>query len=41
VAETLRRLPSERPEQSIPGESVPYMNLAAQNSRLQHQSIEN
>jgi mannose-1-phosphate guanylyltransferase len=35
VAETLRRLPSEWSEQSIPGESVPYMNLAAQNSRLQ------
>jgi mannose-1-phosphate guanylyltransferase len=35
VAETLRRLPSERSEQSIPGESAAYMNLAAQNSRLQ------
>jgi len=35
VAETLRRLPSEWPEQNIAGESVPYMNLAAQNSRLQ------
>jgi mannose-1-phosphate guanylyltransferase len=35
VAETLRRIPSEWPEQSIPGESVPNMNLADQNSRLQ------
>jgi mannose-1-phosphate guanylyltransferase len=35
VADTLRRIPSEWPEHSIPGESVPYMNLAAQNSRLQ------
>ena len=35
VAETLRRLPSEGPEKSIPGESAPYMNLAAQNSRMQ------
>lgn len=34
VAETLRRLPSEWPEQSTPGERAPYMNLAAQNSRL-------
>jgi mannose-1-phosphate guanylyltransferase len=35
VAETLSRLPSQWPERSIPGESAPYMNLAAQNSRLQ------
>ena len=35
VAETLRSLPSEPSEKSIPGESAPYMNLAAQNSRMQ------
>jgi mannose-1-phosphate guanylyltransferase len=35
VAETLRRLPSEWSEQSIQSDPAPYMNLAAQNSRLQ------
>jgi mannose-1-phosphate guanylyltransferase len=35
VAETLRRLPSEWSEQSVSNEPAPYMNLAAQNSRLQ------
>lgn len=35
VAETLRRLPSEWSQQSASNEPAPYMNLAAQSSRLQ------